>query len=147
MRISVVINTYNRGPSLRATLRALKHQTYDAFEVVVVNGPSLDNTQAVLDEFAGLVRVENCPEVHLSKSRNIGIAAASGEVVAFIDDDAIPEPRYAFTWGNSGSVSLAIIRITAQYVPTLPTPTTLRAMSMNLKRSTSKRRCSGKVCL
>ena len=94
MRISVVINTYNRGPSLRETLRALKHQTHDAFEVVVVNGPSTDDTATVLAEFAGMVRVVDCPEVHLSKSRNLGIAAASGEVVAFIDDDAIPEARW-----------------------------------------------------
>jgi glycosyltransferase involved in cell wall biosynthesis len=95
MRLSVVINTYNRGPSLRRTLRSLRHQTCDRFEVIVVNGPSTDNTAAVLDEFAGAVRVGHCPEVHLSKSRNAGIALAAGNVVAFLDDDAIPEPTWA----------------------------------------------------
>src|SRR5690606_12420090 len=64
------------------------------FEVVVVNGPSTDDTAAVLAEFAGDVRVASSPEVHLSKSRNIGIEAAAGDVVAFIDDDAIPEPGW-----------------------------------------------------
>ena len=72
MRVSVVINTYNRGPSLRATLRALRHQTHDAFEVVVVNGPSTDDSEAVLTEFAGDIRVARCPDVHLSKSRTAG---------------------------------------------------------------------------
>jgi GT2 family glycosyltransferase len=95
MSLSVIINTYNRAPSLRRTLLSLRHQTSDRFEVVVVNGPSTDNTAAVLDEFAGAVRVGHCPEVHLSKSRNIGIALAAGEVVAFLDDDAIPEPTWA----------------------------------------------------
>jgi glycosyltransferase involved in cell wall biosynthesis len=94
MRVSVVINTYNRAPSLRQTLGSLRLQTYDAFEVVVVNGPSTDATDQVLAEFAGRIRVGTCPDANLSRSRNIGIALASGDVVAFIDDDAVPEPRW-----------------------------------------------------
>jgi glycogen(starch) synthase len=94
MRFSVVINTYNRGASLRQTLNALRYQTHPQFEVVVVNGPSTDDTDAVLAEFGHAVRVYDCPEPHLSKSRNIGIAHAAGDVVAFIDDDAIPEPSW-----------------------------------------------------
>jgi GT2 family glycosyltransferase len=94
MRASVVINTYNRGPSLRQTLRALRHQTCREFEVVVVNGPSTDDTAAALAEFAGAVRVGHCPEVHLSRSRNLGIDLTAGDVVAFLDDDALPEPAW-----------------------------------------------------
>jgi GT2 family glycosyltransferase len=94
MRASVVINTCNRGPSLRRSLQALRHQTYADFEVVVVNGPSTDDTEEVLEEFAGTVRVGSFSEMHLSRSRNIGIALAAGDVVAFLDDDAIPEPTW-----------------------------------------------------
>jgi GT2 family glycosyltransferase len=94
MRASVVINTCNRGPSLRTTLRALQRQTCPDFEVVVVNGPSTDNTQAVLDEFAGAIHVGSCPELHLGRSRNLGIGLACGDVIAFLDDDAIPEPGW-----------------------------------------------------
>jgi glycosyltransferase involved in cell wall biosynthesis len=94
MRISVVINTYNRARSLHEALRALRYQTHDAFEVVVVNGPSTDQTEAVLAEFAGAVRVARCPEAHLARSRNIGIAQAAGDVVAYVDDDAVPEPSW-----------------------------------------------------
>jgi glycogen(starch) synthase len=92
--ISVVINTYNRAPSLRQTLDALRRQVYDRFEVVVVNGPSTDDTETLLAEFADGIRVARCPEVNLSRSRNVGIAAASGEVVAFLDDDAVPDPYW-----------------------------------------------------
>ncbi|MGL4420224.1 MAG: glycosyltransferase family 2 protein, partial [Gemmataceae bacterium] len=92
--MSVVINTYNRGPSLRETILALRHQTYDNFEVIVINGPSTDNSPAVVAEFADWIRAGTCPLPHLSLSRNIGIAAASGEIVAFIDDDGIPEPQW-----------------------------------------------------
>src|ERR1051326_8864739 len=94
MRISVVINTYNRARSLHEALRALRYQTHDAFEVVVVNGPSTDQTEAVLAEVAGAVRVARCPEAHLARSRNIGIAQAAGDVVAYVDDDAVPEPSW-----------------------------------------------------
>src|SRR5262245_46425780 len=85
MRISVVINTYNRGESLRRTLQSLRHQTHDPFEVVVVNGPSTDQTAQVLEEHRGAIRVGSCPQAHLSRSRNVGIALAAGEVVAFLD--------------------------------------------------------------
>jgi glycogen(starch) synthase len=94
MKFSVVINTCDRAESLRRTLGGLRLQTHPAFEVVVVNGPSTDDTDEVLAEFGDAIRVVNCPERHLSKSRNLGIEAAAGEVVAFIDDDAIPEPRW-----------------------------------------------------
>jgi glycogen synthase len=94
MSISVVINTYNRCNSLRTTLNALTHQIYKNFEVVVVNGPSTDGSEQMLEEWAGRIVSVRCPEVNISKSRNIGIQAASGDVVAFIDDDAIPEPDW-----------------------------------------------------
>ncbi|HEX8103535.1 MAG TPA: glycosyltransferase, partial [Solirubrobacteraceae bacterium] len=94
MRVSVVINTYNRARSLRATLDALRRQTFRDFEVVVVNGPSTDGTAELLAGLEGQVRTVDCPERHLAKSRNLGIDAAAGDVVAFIDDDAIPEARW-----------------------------------------------------
>src|SRR3954447_12315463 len=94
MRISVVICTYNRAAGLRETLGALRRQTQRRFEVVVVNGPSTDGTAALLDSLRDDVRALENPLRHLSRSRNLGIAAAAGDVVAFIDDDAVPEPTW-----------------------------------------------------
>jgi glycogen(starch) synthase len=94
VRMSVVINTFNRCQSLEQTLRSLQQQTYDAFEVIVVNGPSTDGTREMLATWADRIIVADCPVANISKSRNIGIQASSGEVVAFIDDDAIPEPDW-----------------------------------------------------
>lgn len=94
MRVTVVINTYNRAPGLRTTLHALRYQTFGDFEVVVVNGPSTDDTETMLAAEAPDARLVRCPEARLSRSRNLGIAAAAGDVVAFIDDDAIPEPQW-----------------------------------------------------
>ncbi len=94
-RVSIVINTLNRAESLPTTLESLQWVAYPGeFEVVVVNGPSTDGTDAVLAAWADRVVVERCPVANLGVSRNLGIAAASGEIVAFIDDDAVPEPEW-----------------------------------------------------
>lgn len=88
--MSVVINTLNRREHLQRTLVALREQTYRAFEVIVVNGPSVDGTQAMLSSLEGTARVADCDVASLGRSRNVGIGTASGEIVAFVDDDAIP---------------------------------------------------------
>ena len=90
MEASVVVNTYNRAQSLERLLPSLEHLTDVRFEVVIVNGPSTDETDSVIDQYRGRVKIVRCATANLSRSRNIGIAAAAGEVVVFIDDDALP---------------------------------------------------------
>ncbi len=94
LRFSVVINTDNRAQSLALTLEALAHLDHRCFEVIVVRGPTPDATDEVLAPHAGRIKVARCPERNLSMSRNIGIAMAAGDVVAFIDDDAYPDPAW-----------------------------------------------------
>ncbi len=89
--VSVIINTADRSQSLRTTLYAFNHQTYTTFEIVVVLGPTKDDTREMLSrEFADRVVIVDCAEYNLAISRNKGIAAAAGEIIAFIDDDAVP---------------------------------------------------------
>lgn len=92
--VSVVVNTDNRAESLRLTLSSLTQLDYPCFEVVVVRGPTPDATGELLEEYAGRLKVGRCPERNLSQSRNIGIAMAAGDIVAFIDDDAYPDPAW-----------------------------------------------------
>ena len=92
--VSVVVNTLNRARHLRGALEGLRAQRYRDFEVVVVNGPSTDGTAELLASEAGSIKVRHCPVASLGTSRNLGIAAASGEIVAFLDDDAVPEPAW-----------------------------------------------------
>ncbi|MEO1277314.1 MAG: glycosyltransferase family 2 protein, partial [Pseudomonadota bacterium] len=91
---SVVVNTYNRGAHLEHTLRGLTALDYPSFEIVVVNGPSTDDTAERLEAWRNRVKLADCPEPNLSMSRNAGIAAAAGDIVAFIDDDAVPHPAW-----------------------------------------------------
>ncbi len=92
--VSIVINTLNREKLLQNTLESFQYLDYPNFEVIVVNGPSIDGTHQLLQGWSDRIKVASCPEANLSMSRNIGIAMASGEFVAFIDDDALPEPEW-----------------------------------------------------
>jgi glycosyltransferase involved in cell wall biosynthesis len=88
--VSVVICTYNRGDLLDRCLDYLQYQNNQNFEVVVVNGPSTDSTDEVLENYKHRIKVACNPERNLSKSRNLGIELADGDLIAFIDDDALP---------------------------------------------------------
>jgi len=92
--VSVVISTLNRARLLEKTLTSLEFQNYDTFEVVVVNGPSSDNTADVCKKYGGHLVYGTIDAANLSKSRNAGINLSSGELVLFLDDDAFAEPDW-----------------------------------------------------
>ena len=95
MRISLVINTYNRMHTLPNTLEAIQFLRYPDLEVLVVDGPSTDGTREYLQAFwQGKLKILTCEFANLSKSRNIGIQHATGDVVCFTDDDGLPEPDW-----------------------------------------------------
>lgn len=92
--VSIIINTDGRAESLQRTLESLRHLDYPNFEVVVVYGPTNDGTKELAERWADEVKVASCPTRNLSQSRNIGIAMSAGEIIAFLDDDSIPEPEW-----------------------------------------------------
>jgi len=91
---SVIVNTTDRAASLKILLQALEHQSYPHFEVIVVVGPTRDHTLEILQDYDGRLRVLHCPVANLSVSRNMGLLAARGEIVAYIDDDAVPSRNW-----------------------------------------------------
>lgn len=97
-RISVVICTRNRSDHLRRALAGVAEQTLsrDAFETIVVDNASTDDTKSVADAFAQPANTRYLfePVVGLCHARNAGWRAARGAYVAYLDDDAIPEPRW-----------------------------------------------------
>ncbi|KAB0685840.1 glycosyltransferase [Burkholderia territorii] len=95
LSFSIVINTLNRAALLQKTLESFRWIRYAGdFEVIVVNGPSTDGSAEVISSWSSFIRAGTCPVANLSVSRNVGICMAEGDVVAFIDDDAIPEPEW-----------------------------------------------------
>jgi glycogen(starch) synthase len=93
-RFSIVIPTDGRATALRNTLECLRFIDYPSFEVCVVYGPTSDGTGELLEKYHGEVKVAACPERNANMARNIGIALAAGEIVAFIDDDGFAEPEW-----------------------------------------------------
>jgi GT2 family glycosyltransferase len=91
-RISVVICTYNGKRTLKDCLHALRKLDYPNFEVILVSDGSNDGGVALAQGYA--VRVITGQNRGLSAARNIGWQAASGEIVAYIDDDAYPDPHW-----------------------------------------------------
>ena len=92
--ISVIISTYNRAVTLADCLLSLQRQTHSTFEVIVVVGPCTDATLQILAEHGRHCKIISCSERNLSYSRNLGVAAAEGEICAFIDDDAVAHPHW-----------------------------------------------------
>jgi len=92
LRISVVVCTYNGARTLRDCLEGLRRLAYPAYEVIVVDDGSTDATAAIAREY-------DCRLIHtvnrgLANARNLGLAAATGEIIAYIDDDAYPDPHW-----------------------------------------------------
>src|SRR5215211_1969839 len=89
-RVSVVIPCYNQAHFLGEAIRSVLYQTYQDFEVIVVNDGSEDNTEEVASAYvAGDPRVRLITQQNrgLAESRNRGLAEARGEYVVFLDSD------------------------------------------------------------
>lgn len=97
--ISVVVCTRNRAEQLRRTLQSFCEQRFAGhWEMVVVDNGSTDHTDEVLKRFAVSspfpLRVVVEPTPGLARARNRGIENATGEIVAFTDDDCYPREDY-----------------------------------------------------
>jgi glycosyltransferase involved in cell wall biosynthesis len=99
--ISVIICTYNRSASLRATLDSFQKMRGAGeltWEVVVVDNYCHDDTEAVVEEYQRVVgfplRYVQERTQGLSHARNRGIAAARGDILAFIDDDVTVDAEW-----------------------------------------------------
>jgi len=92
--VSIIINTDGRAIPLATCLESLRYLRYPNFEVVVVAGPTRDGTHELCASYGDAIKFGDCPVRNLSQSRNISIALASGDIVAFLDDDSVPEPEW-----------------------------------------------------
>jgi glycosyltransferase involved in cell wall biosynthesis len=91
MHASVIVCTRNRASSISETLEALSQLAGAEFEILIVdssNGADKEKTADLAKKFGAKYVAE--PRPGLALARNTGIAATTGEIIAFTDDDCIP---------------------------------------------------------
>lgn len=87
-QISIIIPLYNKENCIRETLDSVLSQSYEDFEIVVVNDGSKDNSVAVVESMCdSRIRLINKENEGVSKTRNRGIKEAKGEWLLFLDAD------------------------------------------------------------
>jgi glycosyltransferase involved in cell wall biosynthesis len=90
--VSVIIPTYNRSALLKETVDSVLAQTYPAIECVVVDDGSTDDTPQVLAQYGNRIINVRTANQGGTKARNVGIAAAHGEFLNFLDHDDLMLP-------------------------------------------------------
>jgi len=87
--VSIAIATYNRAHLLKRAIQSILNQTYQDFEIIVVDDGSTENTEEVVKSFTDkrIRFIKHKENKGLSATRNTGIKAARGKYVAFQDDD------------------------------------------------------------
>ncbi|MBE9222983.1 glycosyltransferase family 2 protein [Cyanobacterium stanieri LEGE 03274] len=114
LSISVVICTYNREAYLKDALNSLLNQDLEDYEIVVVDNASTDNTATIVKELLGdnpQLKYVYEPTLGLSVARNTGVKSTTGDIVAYLDDDAIAPPQWLKTllrvFENDDQVAIA----------------------------------------
>jgi GT2 family glycosyltransferase len=90
--VSVVVCSHNGARTISECLQGLRKVRYPDFEVIVIDDGSTDETAAIASRFGA--RVIQTPNRGLSSARNTGLEAATGVIVAYLDDDAWPDPDW-----------------------------------------------------
>jgi glycosyltransferase involved in cell wall biosynthesis len=91
LKVSAIICTYNREQYLGAAIDSLLGQDFADFEVLVVDNASSDRTKQIVEQRLSNPKLKYIyePNIGLSIARNTGAQAAQGEILAYLDDDAV----------------------------------------------------------
>lgn len=109
LSLTVIVVTLNRPTCVHRCLTCLSAQTTRAQQIIVVDASGDDLTRKVVAEFGEMLYLRNeSGWGRMTVSRNIGLRSATGDIIAFVDDDAFPEPQWAEklleTYGTDGRV-------------------------------------------
>lgn len=91
--VSVIIPTYNRSGMVQEAIDSVLDQDFTDYELIVVDDGSGDSTPTILAGYGRAITVHHQSNRGVSAARNHGIAAASGQLIAFLDSDDLWLPR------------------------------------------------------
>jgi GT2 family glycosyltransferase len=93
--VSIIVPTYNRAYCLPRTIDSVLAQTYQHFEIIIIDDGSTDNTRKLVEGMAardGRIRYLYQPNAGVSAARNSGLRAARGDYIALLDSDDVWKP-------------------------------------------------------
>ena len=105
-RFSIIVPLYNKAPYVRKALESIFAQTFTAYELIIVDDGSTDNSAAICEDFISNLKLETVnpkleniriisqPNSGVAKARNVGVENSHGEYVCFLDADDWWDPAY-----------------------------------------------------
>jgi glycosyltransferase involved in cell wall biosynthesis len=113
MKVSIIIPALNEEKYISKTLEAVTHIDYSDYEVIVVDNGSTDKTSEIVNSFPS-IRLVQIPERGLTKAREAGRRAATGEIIAQLDADSTP-PKDWLTKGTAHFRNPKVIAVSGPY--------------------------------
>lgn len=101
MMISIIVPVYNVSQYLKRCIESILVQDFNAFELILVNDGSTDNSLDICIQYANQdsrIKLIDQPNGGVSHARNKGLQVANGEFICFIDSDDWVEPNYLSTF-------------------------------------------------
>ncbi len=89
-KISIILPVYNTEKYLTRCFKSVLRQTFDSYEVIVINDGSTDNSLSIINKFAkqnSKIKVYSQENKGLSYSRNLGIKKSNADYIFFLDSD------------------------------------------------------------
>jgi glycosyltransferase involved in cell wall biosynthesis len=87
MKVSVIIPTYNRANIVQQTVDSVLNQTFQDFEIIIIDDGSSDNTEQIFRNYSDKVRYKKQKNSGVNAARNHALQLAKGEYIATLDDD------------------------------------------------------------
>ena len=94
--VSIIMPTYNRGYIIQKAIDSVLAQTYEDWELIIVDDGSTDNTAEVVgrNNDERIRYISYSPNKGANHARNVGMENAAGDFIAFADSDIIYEPKF-----------------------------------------------------
>jgi len=122
-KASIIIPTHNRSKFLEEAVRSVLAQTYQDFEIIIIDDASTDNTSEIISQkFAtdiknGRIRyVRNEKQMERSFSRNVGMDISRGEYIALLDDDDIWLPFHLETLVDFLDINKSVFLVFSNFI-------------------------------